>query len=80
MSKQKKTTTANIVWFEIPADQPERAREFYGKLFGWKINPFPGVRDYWHIDTGGSNDTLDGGLLPRKHPEGREARRQNLFV
>ena len=33
---------ASIVWFEIPADNVERARTFYGKLFGWKIDEFPG--------------------------------------
>ena len=32
-----------IVWFEIPADNLDRAKTFYGKLFGWKINPFPGM-------------------------------------
>ena len=68
-SSQAKNTkpAASIVWFEIPADDPERAKKFYGSLFGWKINPFPQVEDYWHIDTGGSDDSLDGGLLPRKH-------------
>jgi predicted enzyme related to lactoylglutathione lyase len=68
MSKSKKTLPANIVWFEIPADKPERARAFYGALFGWKIEKFPGMSDYWHIDTGGSDDSPDGGLMARKHP------------
>jgi predicted enzyme related to lactoylglutathione lyase len=67
MSKAKKTTTANIIWFEIPADQPERAQKFYSQLFGWKIEPFAGMTDYWHIDTGGSDDMPDGGMLTRKH-------------
>jgi len=57
------------VWFEIPADNVERARKFYGALFGWKIEKFPGVTDYWHIDTGGADRTRDGGLMARKHPE-----------
>lgn len=57
---------ASIVWFEIPADNPERARAFYGDLFGWKINPFPGGGDYWHIDIGGADDTPDGALMMRK--------------
>ncbi len=69
MSKSKKTATSNIVWFEIPADNPERAKKFYSALFGWKIEKFPGMTDYWHIDTGGSDDTPDGGLMARKHPE-----------
>ncbi|MEO6182126.1 MAG: VOC family protein [Verrucomicrobiota bacterium] len=66
--KPKKKMGANIIWFEIPADKPERAREFYGKLFGWKINPFPGMPDYQHIDTGGPDASPDGGLMKRTHP------------
>ena len=48
---------------------PERARKFYGALFGWKINRFPGMTDYWHINTGGADASPDGGLMARKHPE-----------
>lgn len=78
MSAQTKTqsndakgsqSTSSLVWFEIPADNPERAKSFYGSLFGWKIELFPGMTDYWHIDTGGGDDTLDGGLITRKHPQ-----------
>ena len=32
----------NIVHFEIPADDVERARKFYEGLFGWQIAPAPG--------------------------------------
>jgi predicted enzyme related to lactoylglutathione lyase len=62
-------TTPSVVWFEIPADNPERAKKFYGSLFGWKIEKFPGVPDYWHIDTGHGDRTRDGGLMLRKQPE-----------
>ncbi len=67
MSKSKKMG-ANIIWFEIPADNLERAKKFYGKLFGWKINPIPGMEQYWHIDTGGPDDSPDGGMMTRKQP------------
>jgi len=60
---------ASIVWFEIPVDNVERARTFYGKLFGWKIEPFPGPKPYWHIDTGGADATPDGGMMERQCPE-----------
>lgn len=78
MSAQKKAKpkdtkgrhpASSIVWFEIPADNPERAKKFYGELFGWKIEKFSGMTDYWHIDTGGGDDTPDGGLMARQHPE-----------
>jgi uncharacterized protein len=67
MSKSKKTTPASIVWFEIPADNPQRAKKFYGALFGWKISQFPGMKDYWHVETGGADASPDGGMMVRKH-------------
>ena len=65
----KGTQAANIVWFEIPADNVERAKTFYSALFGWKIEKFPGPMEYWHIDTGGSDDTPDGGIMKRQQPQ-----------
>ena len=67
MSKSKKKAAASIVWFEIPADNPQRAQKFYAGMFGWKISPYPGMKDYWHIDTGGADDSPDGGMIVRKH-------------
>ena len=66
---RKSKAAASLVWFEIPAENLERASAFYGALFGWKIHPFPGMKDYWHIDTGGSDDSPDGALMARICPE-----------
>src|SRR6516162_7027892 len=60
---------SSIVWFEIPADDVERAKTFYGALFGWKIEKFPGPKEYWHIVTGGADDTPDSGLFKRQNPQ-----------
>src|SRR5260370_30262414 len=68
MSTQTETTTNSLVWFEIPAGNVERAKSFYGTLFGWKIEKLPGPMEYWHIDTGGADDTPDGGLMKRQNP------------
>ena len=68
-SRKGKPNAASVVWFEIPADNVDRAKEFYTKLFGWKIKKFPGSKEYWHIDTGGGDDTPDGGMMERQHPE-----------
>jgi predicted enzyme related to lactoylglutathione lyase len=68
MSKPTKPMPSNICWFEIPADKPQRARDFYKKLFGWKIEAFPNMPDYWHIDTGGADASPDGGMMKRMHP------------
>lgn len=43
----------SIGWFEIGTDQPEKVKEFYGDLFGWKFElntNLPGVR-YHEIAT-----------------------------
>jgi predicted enzyme related to lactoylglutathione lyase len=69
-SKKAKPIPASIVWFEIPADNVGRAKSFYAKLFGWKIKKFPGTKmPYWHIDTGGGNETPDGGMMERQSPQ-----------
>src|SRR5215471_6316182 len=65
----KNRSSASIVWFEIPTDDAGRAKKFYSQLFGWKINKFPDMDDYWHIDTGGGDDTPDGGMMKRKFPD-----------
>jgi predicted enzyme related to lactoylglutathione lyase len=36
--------------FEIDADEVERAKRFYEKVFGWKIRPW-GPPDYYLIET-----------------------------
>jgi predicted enzyme related to lactoylglutathione lyase len=35
-----------IVHIEIPADDTEEAREFWGSLFGWEFQAFPGPFEY----------------------------------
>jgi predicted enzyme related to lactoylglutathione lyase len=68
-STRKSTVSPRIIWFDVPVDDFKRAGKFYGSLFGWKIAPLPNMPDYWHIDTGGGDDTPDGGLMKRKCPE-----------
>jgi hypothetical protein len=69
-SKKAKTVPASIMWFEIPADNMQRAKSFYSKMFGWKIKKMTGTKmPYWHIDTGGGNDSPDGGMMERQSPQ-----------
>jgi predicted enzyme related to lactoylglutathione lyase len=35
-----------IVHLEIPADDTEKSREFWGSLFGWEFQSFPGPSEY----------------------------------
>ena len=60
-----------IVHFEIPADNVERAKAFYGELFGWKIEKTPGPMDYWLISTTDEKGEkgVEGGMIGRQHPQ-----------
>lgn len=40
-------------------------------MFGWKIEYFPGPMEYGTFDTGGSDDTPDGGLMERQGTQQR---------
>ena len=60
----------NIVHFEIPVDDMERAKKFYQGLFGWQIAPAgPGGEDYHLIET--EEGALAGGMMKRVMPEQR---------
>lgn len=58
---------ANIVYFEIPADDVDRAKRFYNSLLGWKIEPtqvsIPELASlqYQDIKTGEANETTPMG-------------------
>jgi uncharacterized protein len=60
-----------VVHFEIAVDNPERAVQFYTKVFGWKVEKWPGPMDYWLVTTGQAPEPgIDGALLPRgSYPE-----------
>ena len=50
------------IYFEIHADDTQRAIAFYSEVFGWKFSEMKGLPiPYWQIETGGSR----GGLLKR---------------
>ena len=55
---------ARVVHFEIPADQPERAIEFYSKIFGWQFQKWDGPMPYWMINTG-EGPGINGGWVTR---------------
>ena len=62
--------------FEIPADNPEKLKQFYENVFGWKIEKFPGPIDYWMISTVPVDEQgkpteigVNGGMMKRQNPE-----------
>lgn len=55
--------------FEIPADNPERAIQFYQDIFGWTFQKWEGPMEYWLITTGDAAEPgIHGGLLRRHDP------------
>ncbi len=52
--------------FEILVDDPERAVEFYGSVFGWEVAKWEGPQTYWMVTTGPAGTPgIDGGLMHR---------------
>ncbi len=62
-----------IVHFDLPADNPARAREFYTGLFGWKFIAPPGFPDFYLIETTDleGKPALGGGMGKRGSPDQR---------
>jgi hypothetical protein len=62
------------IHFDIPADNPERAVQFYHDVFGWVVNKWEGPRDYWLATTGPATEPgIDGAIMKRsdRRAEGR---------
>lgn len=65
------------IFFEIQADDVNRAVGFYKSVFDWKFNKQPNLPiEYWDIDTGGSR----GGLLQRPAKTPPPEHGTNAFV
>lgn len=56
-----------VVHFEIHAGDPERAVNFYQKLFGWSFQKWEGPMEYWVVTTGPDDQPgINGGLMRRQ--------------
>jgi len=56
-----------VIHFEIPAENPERAMDFYKNVFGWTFQGMPGM-EYWFIDTGKEDMGINGAIMKRPGP------------
>ena len=64
--------SGKVVHFEIPFDDGDRARKFYGETFGWEVMPIPDM-DYTMVTTGPSDPEkgpteagfINGGMFQR---------------
>jgi len=74
---------SRVVHFEIHAENPERAVQFYSAVFGWSIQKWDGPAEYWLIRTGEPSERgIDGGLLRRRGPapDPADCQAVNAFV
>ena len=61
---------SRVIHFDLSADNPERAAEFYETVFGWQVNKWEGPEDYWMIQTGTEKEPgVTGGVAGRIKPE-----------
>lgn len=57
---------ARVSHFEITADNPKRAAEFYTKAFGWTFNDWGGPFTYLLATTGDKSEVgIDGAIMDR---------------
>jgi uncharacterized protein len=65
----------NVVHFAIHADDVDRARRFYGAVFGWRFEAW-GPPGFYRIHTGTPDDPgIEGALHERQEPlEGKGMR------
>jgi uncharacterized protein len=45
-TRRRRAVAGEPVHFEIPADDTAKGREFWGSLFGWKFESYPGPFEY----------------------------------
>jgi uncharacterized protein len=71
---------SRVVHFEIHAENPARASQFYTTVFGWNIQKW-GDLDYWLVTTGAPNQPgINGGMFPRQGPPPIEPNPISAFV
>lgn len=57
-----------VIHFEIHADQPERAANFYQTVFGWTVKQWQGG-EYWLCTTGPESEPgINGAIMKRTIP------------
>jgi predicted enzyme related to lactoylglutathione lyase len=64
-------TYHTIVHFDIPAENVEKMKKFYSKLFGWKIERVEGPIEYYLIETAPEGKGAGGGMAKKEDPNQR---------
>ncbi len=71
--------SARVVHFEIHAENPERAMNYYSDMFGWTFKQW-GEMEYWMVMTGEEGTAgINGGLMKRKGPSPVDGQAVNAY-
>ena len=69
---------SRVIHFDLSADNPERAANFYRTVFEWKVEKWQGPSDYWLMTTGVEKEPgITGGIAGRIKPEDTTAEYAN---
>ena len=72
-----------IVHFEIHVDDMERAKKFYGEIFGWRFEDwtdFAGMPYFGAVTGDSSEHGIDGALMQRQGPPPEKNQPMNGFA
>lgn len=58
-----------VVHFELMAEDPARAIDFYRQVFGWEIKKWDGPEDYWLITSGPEEQPGINGAIGKSRGE-----------
>jgi predicted enzyme related to lactoylglutathione lyase len=60
----------SLCHFDIPAENCEAAKQFYGGVFGWTFEEDEGASECWSIsfESGEQSGPVTGGIVPRSAP------------
>ncbi len=64
----------DITHVEFPADDPERARNFYAEAFGWRFRAMEDFPDYYLFETAAGREGLGGAVGRRGRSAGERVR------
>ncbi|HEY4024730.1 MAG TPA: VOC family protein [Pseudonocardiaceae bacterium] len=75
------SSQGTVIWFEIWVRDAERAKAFYGALFGWSFAPFDGYDpdNYWLIDAG-EDAAVNGAVVREPDSAARPSRGTVIYV
>ncbi len=71
-----------VIHFEIHAEDTARAVKFYGDVFGWKFQEYPGM-DYWLVQKAPEDkedNGISGAIMKRKGDAPANGQPVNAFV